>query len=89
MTANVRVTLDSTELLLAGRLLALAAREFHEHGCNDMDMALFQDIGIGSRAAMLAAWNRWAGQEREFQSIPDDGWMDWLAERLMAAGGER
>ena len=73
------------EMLLAARLLEVAAREFHEHGCNDMDLSLLAGIDFGDLVVMASAFNRWNGSDREpvlLDAIQDDQWMEFLAARL-------
>lgn len=77
--------LRPSEILLAGRLLAVAADQFSNHGCNDMPMEHFEGIGQFERERLERDYNRWAKNTADpvpFQNIGDDGWMHYLAARL-------
>jgi hypothetical protein len=76
------------EKLLASRLLEVAAAEFHEHGCNDMDPECFHGISASEIAELVDAFNHYRVSEHgdidvwEFHSIGDDKWMEYLAYRV-------
>jgi hypothetical protein len=79
----------SHHLRLASRLLEMAAREFHEHGCTDTDPEVFRGIDMKSRDAMLEEFNELYQSTfqvpvppLEFDRVGIDMWMDYMAWRL-------
>lgn len=77
------------EKLLASRLLEMAAAEFHEHGCNDVDAKMFEGMLPGEVAWLVEHFNIWWAnlndsepQDFKLIEIRDDWWMDYLAHRL-------
>lgn len=76
--------------ILASRLLDEAARQFHEHGCNDMDPEYFEDLEPDELMAMVEDYNDWRksgcnGEDWEpvtIANIGDDEWMAYLADRI-------
>ena len=84
----------SAHCMLASRLLEMAAREFHEHGCNDMDPQVFEGIPVGQRSVLLAGFNAWHRstfdasvhfEPLDLDRVGDDQWMSYMAAVL--AGG--
>lgn len=77
------------EKILASRLLDEAARQFHEHGCNDMDSEYFEDLEPGEIASLVVGFNAWhrgetgetcgADDYMKLANIGDDMWMAYLA----------
>ena len=84
------------EKLLAVSLLNIAADEFSNHGCNDMDQALFDAIGFteAEKAAMVVEFARINEHVEHpvdihpFAEIGDWQWMAYLADRLMLDAGD-
>lgn len=74
------------EKLLASRLMKLAADEFGNHGCNDMDMTMFNGIAPDARQQMLTDFNIYNRTEaidvRPIEYVYDSSWMSYLAHRL-------
>jgi len=77
------------EKILASRLLEVAAREFHEHSCNDMQPEMFEGMLPGEVAWLVEHFNIWWANLNDFEpqdfkliKIRDDWWMDYLAHRL-------
>lgn len=80
-----------SESILASRLLDVAAAEFHEHGCNDMDPEYFEGLTDSDLAELLDGYNVWhRGETGEtcgdptddyigMAHIGDDMWMAYLA----------
>lgn len=74
-----------SELLLAGRLLAVAAEQFSNHGCNDMPAEHFEGIGHFERERLEREYNIWNNNSADpisFANIGDDAWMSYLAAKL-------
>lgn len=83
--------MTQAESILASRLLDEAAREFHEHGCNDMDPEYFEGLSDTDMAELLDGFNAWYRGEtgetcgdselpyRGVGHIGDDLWMSYLA----------
>lgn len=83
--------MTDAERILASRLLDVAAAEFHEHGCNDMDPEYFEGLTDLDIAGLLDGYNAWArgetgetcgGPEDEYlgmSHIGDDMWMAYCA----------
>jgi hypothetical protein len=77
------------EKILASRLLEVAAREFHEHSCNDMQPEMFEGMLPGEVAWLVERFNEWWAKENpetdgdfELIHIRDDWWMEYLAHRI-------
>lgn len=83
--------MTGAERTLASRLLDVAAQEFHEHGCNDMDPEYFDGLTDVEIAQLLDGYNAWkrgetgetCGDSEEdycgIKHIGDDMWMAYLA----------
>ncbi len=83
--------MTNAERILASRLMDEAARQFHEHGCNDMDPEFFEDLTEEDMSELVTGFNAWnSGEtgetcgdpENEWVSITnigDDLWMAYLA----------
>ena len=79
------------ESILASRLLDMAAERFNEHGCNDMDPEVFEDLSAADLAELEAGYNAWnhgetgetcGDPEMDFVkliNIGDNMWMAYLA----------
>jgi hypothetical protein len=75
------------QAILAGRLLEMAAREFHEHGCNDMPAEMFEGLLKSEVTELVEGFNTWDAQHwdpKDFLPMPlanirDDQWMEYLA----------
>lgn len=73
--------------ILASRLLDEAARQFHEHGCNDMDPEYFEGLEPEEIQQLVDAYNEWRrggcqGEDWEpvtILGIGDDQWMAYFA----------
>jgi len=85
------VKVSDAERIVAGRLLNMASEEFGNHGCNDMDMSVFESVSVQARTEMTAAFNEWNGSagedEIQFTHIGDWAWMAFLAARLEQCEG--
>ena len=83
--------MTNAEKVLASRLLDVAANEFHEHGCNDMDPEYFEDLDAEDIQELVAGFNEWhrgetgetcgAPEDKQLSiaHIGDDMWMAYLA----------
>ncbi len=77
------------EKILASRLLEMAAAEFHEHGCNDVQPEMFAGLGDVEKVLLVKGFNEWFSKKNpnlnwqfELFNIGDDQWMNYLAHRL-------
>lgn len=75
--------------LLAARLLEMAASEFGNHGCNDMDMATFDGMTLEEKGWLMAQFHIWDQEAnpvdwepRQFRMIGDTEWMHFCADML-------
>ena len=83
-------------LKLASVLLNLAADEFANHGCNDMDETLLKAIGFTAEekqklAEELSQWNEGRPDPEDpmyFEWIGDHVWMRFLAWKLDQMGAQ-
>lgn len=76
------------EMWLAGELLSLAADEFGNHGCNDLDQSLLRDFTPEERADFAKTFSEWNGDsenERSMEQLSDSVIMAFLAARLKVA----
>lgn len=80
--------MTGAERTLASRLLDVAAAEFHEHGCNDMDSEYFDGLTDAEIAQLLDGFNAWKRGETcgdpddqyiGMANIGDDMWMAYMA----------
>ena len=73
------------QAIVAARLLDMAADEFHEHGCNDIDPELWEGLSVQEIADLsrsFAIWRRAEGDpgwRDSVQAASDDGLMRYLA----------
>jgi hypothetical protein len=79
------------EKILVSRLLDVAADQFHEHGCNDMDPEFFEDLEPEEIEQLVKGYNDWKrgetgetcgdpeDEELPLVNIGDDMWMAYLA----------
>lgn len=78
--------LKKHELLLASRLMSMAAEVFSNHGCNDTPDELFAGISRTEMKKMAEAFEMYNSQGRDevraFKHIGDSCWMSYLAFRL-------
>lgn len=77
------------EFQLASRLMEIAADEFNNHGCNDVDPKLFAGIPVKSRVVLLEDFNEWYQSTFHvpipwvnFDEIGDHQWMQYMAWKL-------
>lgn len=82
-------TTKKSALLLASRMLQLTADEFDNHGCNDMDMSLFEGMPFADRLELEVAYNEWNSHSApgtedfcKLAHIGDSAWMAFLAHTL-------
>lgn len=89
--------LSRKEKKLAALLLKVAASEFGNHGCNDMDQEILDGVAFTDQEKLDLAWrfNNWSGSPedftnstKDFDRIGDDSWMSYLAERLLIESEE-
>ena len=83
------MNLPTSHAIVASRLLEMAAREFHEHGCNDVDPEVFKGVSVRQRKILLEDFNEWYQSTFlvpmpwvEFQEVRDDQWMEFFAWKL-------
>jgi hypothetical protein len=77
--------MDKAILILAARLLRIAAEEFQNNGCNDLPSDFFDGIPDDQKAAIVKQFHNWIDPELEFNPNDmggDDSWMDFLADKL-------
>ena len=82
--------MTKAESVLAARLMDEAARQFHKHGCNDMDPEYFEGLEREEVQELVEGYNAWRregcnGEDRDdanIANIGDDEWMAYLADRL-------
>lgn len=71
---------------LAAKFLELAAGEFSNHGCNDVDDDFFSGWTKDERQEFCKEWREWNGDpeeyDPEFLSLPDYAIMDFLAYKI-------
>lgn len=74
------------EQLLAGRLMAMAADSFSNHGCNDIEDSLFEGIDVAQRDELeveINAWNCPSGEDYiPLAHFGDSGLMGYFAHKL-------
>lgn len=74
------------ENVLAGRLMAMAADSFSNHGCNDLEPSLFEGVDAVQRIALEFEWNLWNCPSGEdyipLAHVGDYGLMAFFADRL-------
>ena len=78
------------EMRLAGEFLKLASDEFGSHGCNDLDIAIFDRAGLTQehRDKLNAKMQLWNGEEDHncaLEQWPDSCVMRYLSEMLINA----
>lgn len=77
--------MSDAEKIVAGRLLKMASETYSNHGCNDMDISVFEGISVQSREIMAADFNQWnshGGDPIPFTHIGDSSWMGYFAAML-------
>ncbi|MFZ0339862.1 MAG: hypothetical protein WAL45_17660 [Terracidiphilus sp.] len=82
--------MTKAESVLAARLMDEAARQFHEHGCNDMDPEYFEGLEREEVQELVEGYNAWRREgcngedwdDANIANIGDDEWMAYLADRL-------
>jgi len=77
------------EMVLAGRLLELAANEFSNHGCNDMEDTMFASWTDQEREDFRVKVWEFEGDDEamnEGVEVFDDMAMDYLASQLISKG---
>ncbi len=72
------------EMVIAARLLRLAANEFGNHGCNDFD--LFEVMSPEEALALQRALHAWSGDMASVPTTTEGArWaLDWLLMRYLA-----
>lgn len=75
------------EQILASRFLALAADEFSNHGCNDLDMSLLDGITHDEKLVLEASFNEWNHSDNKedwmkLETIGDASLMHYLSATL-------
>jgi len=77
------------EMVLAGRLLELAANEFSNHGCNDMEDTMFASWTDQEREDFRVKVWEFEGDDEamnEGVEVFGDMAMDYLASQLISKG---
>lgn len=74
------------EKQLTAKFLELAAGEFSNHGCNDVDEDFFEGWTKDQRQEFCKEWHEWNGDPDEYDpewlSLPDYAIMDFLASKI-------
>jgi hypothetical protein len=80
--------MTKAERILASRLLDVAAQEFHEHGCNDMDPEYFEGLTEEELKDLERGYNQWRrGETGETCGDPDDDYGECVP--LLNIGDDR
>ena len=91
LSRKKRISMTPKEILLTSALLKMAADEFGNHGCNDMDKGLLKKIGFTDEekielARQFHEWNgdleEFEGTIRDFNGLGDSVWMSFMAHKL-------
>lgn len=78
--------MTKVEVVLASRLLGVAAEEFSNHICNDMDSAYFEGLTQEDLKQLESRYNAWNGGEQHIplRNIGNHSWMAYLAALIKA-----
>lgn len=78
--------MTNREKILAANLLELAANEFSNHGCNDVDESVFKDWTIEERREFVKGFYKYNGDPENYDEnylhLGDSILMDYLANKL-------
>jgi hypothetical protein len=72
-------------LTLAAKMLDLAANEFMNHGCNDLDSEVIDLLETLDKQEFIESFNEIEEEEEdmEFNMIPDSSLMSFLEKKLL------
>lgn len=91
MKHDLLAEMSIAEIRAASKMLALAADEFANHGCNDLKWSELPDfVTQEQRAALETSFSEWNGDSEEadgssrYFSGGDSGLMQYLAAKLKA-----
>ena len=66
--------MNTKEKQLAGRMFRLSANAFANHGCNDLDLSLFNDWSEEEKKQLVMDFYRWNTHD---EVLSDENFLIW------------